>query len=375
MAKREPAQRERGTGRVYQQRDPQHPERTLQVWWLDYSVDGRRYRESSKSRKRSDAVKLLKQRLGQTPEQASARAQKLTFGDLEAGIVAEYQREGRKSLGRLQAAFTHLREFFEGWTARAITAEALQKYADERLKAAKPATVKYELAILRHAMKGRLNPRPTFPEIEVRNARTGFFEQEEFAAVVKELPAEIKRIAVVAYYTGWRKNEILGLTWARIDFEHEVMRLEPNTTKSDKGRTFPFGDLPQLAGALRAQRAFTEEVQRQVSAVIPWVWHREDGSRICKIDEAWKAARKRAGCPGKLFHDFRRTAVRNLVRAGVPEHWAMALTGHETPEVFRRYSITNEADLKQGVQRLAALHGAAPKQASSSVVPLKAAES
>jgi hypothetical protein len=183
MAKREPAQRERGTGRVYQQRVPHNPGRTLQVWWIDYSVDGRRYRESSKSRKKSDAVKLLKQRLGQTPEQASARAQKLTFEDLEAGIVAEYQGEGRKSLGRLQAAFAHLREPFEGWTARAITAEALQKYADERLKAAKPATVKYELAVLRHAMKGRLNPRPTFPEIEVRNARTGFFEQHEFEAV------------------------------------------------------------------------------------------------------------------------------------------------------------------------------------------------
>lgn len=153
--------------------------------------------------------------------------------------MAEYQREGRKSLGRLQAAFAHLRESFEGWTARAITAEALQMYADERLKAAKPATVKYELAVLRHAMKGRLNPRPAFPEIEVRNARTGFFTQEQFAAVVKELPAEIKRIAVGAYYTGWRKNEILGLTWARIDFEHEVMRLEPDTTKSDKGRKVP----------------------------------------------------------------------------------------------------------------------------------------
>lgn len=234
--------------------------------------------------------------------------------------------------------------------------------------------MKYELAVLRHAMKGRVSPRPAFPEIEVRNARTGFFEQADFEAVLKELPAPFKRIAVVAYYTGWRKNEILGLTWARIDFEHGVMRLEPNTTKSDKGRTFPFGELPPLAEALRAQRAFTEEVQRQVGAVIPWVWHREDGTRICKIDEAWKAARKRAGCPSRLFHDFRRTAVRNLVRAGVPEHWAMALTGHETPEVFRRYSITNEGDLKQGVAKLAALHGAAPKQASGSVVSLKTAK-
>ena len=53
---------------------------------------------------------------------------------------------------------------------------------------------------------------------------------------MKELSAPLKRIAVVAYYMGWRKNEILGLTWARVDFQHGVMRLEPNTTKSDKGR-------------------------------------------------------------------------------------------------------------------------------------------
>ena len=104
--------------------------------------------------------------------------------------------------------------------------------------------------------------------------------------------------------------------------------------------------------------------------MIPWVWHRDDGSRICKIDEAWKSACKRAGYPGRLFHDLRRTAARNLIRAGVPEHWAMQLCGHRSPEVFRRYAITSEADLKQAVARLANL----PSEARSSVIPLKAAE-
>jgi hypothetical protein len=255
---------ERGTGRIYQPRDPQHPDRTLQVWWIDYSVEGRRYRESSKSRKRSEAAKLLKQRLGQTPAQAAARAARVTFEDLEDAIVAAYELGGRRSIGRLKTAFGHLREPFEGWPARAITTEALKKYATERLEHAAPANVRYELAVLRRAMKGRLNPRPDFPSIGVHNARVGFFEQAEFEAV---------------------------------DFDHGTLRLEPTSTKAgtstknNQGRTFPHGDLPPLAEALKAQRAYTEEVQRKIGAVIPWVWHREDGSRIRKIDEAWRLAR------------------------------------------------------------------------------------
>lgn len=374
MATREPARRERGTGRIYQRPDPKDPSKQLQVWWIDYSIDGKRHRESSKSRKRSVAAALLKSRLGQSAEQAAARAQKLTFEDLEEGIKAKYRLKGNRSLGRLTAAFAHLRDYFAEWPARSITTEALQKYATQRLADAAPATVRYELAVLRGSMKGRLNPRPDFPSIGVHNARVGFFEIEEFEAIVKQLPDPLKRIAIVGYYTGWRKSEILGLTWPRIDFDHGVMRLEPTSTqagtstKNNQGRTFPFGNLPPLADALRAQRTFTEDVQRQVGAVIPWVWHREDGSRIVKIDEAWRAACKRAGYPGRLFHDLRRTAVRNLVRAGVPQHWAMELCGHKTAEIFRRYAITSEADLKQAVAQLANLPAGAPP-----VLPFKEA--
>jgi integrase len=209
--------------------------------------------------------------------------------------------------------------------------------------------VRYELAVLRRAMKGRMNPRPDFPSIGVHNARVGFFEPEESEAVLRELPDSLKGIAVVGYYTGWRKSEILGLTWERIDLEHGTMRLEPKSTKAgtstknNRGRTFPFGELPPLDEVLRAQRANTEETQRRIGAVIPWVWHRTDGSRVCKIDEGWRAACKRAGYPDRLFHDLRRTAVRNLVRAGTPQHWALELCGHKTPEVFRRYAITLRA--------------------------------
>lgn len=85
----------------------------------------------------------------------------------------------------------------------------LERYATDRTKEAAPATVQYELSVLRRAMnlavkQGRLASRPTFPEIQVRNARTGFFEQAEFEAVVNELPDPLKYLALVGYYTGAR---------------------------------------------------------------------------------------------------------------------------------------------------------------------------
>ncbi|MBA3319117.1 MAG: site-specific integrase [Gemmatimonadales bacterium] len=376
------ARRERGAGRVYLRQDPADRTRLLKTWWIDYHAEGKRYRESSKSRKKSDAIALLRLRMGEhgAGRFVGADARRLTFEQLESGIIASYRLKDHRSLGRLRSAFNHLRDHFGGLKATAITSRLLEQYATARREEAAPATVKYELALLRRAMTlavraGLMTSRPAFPEIAVHNARVGFFEQGEFQAVIAELPDSLKRIAIVGYYSGWRKSEILGLTWARIDFDHGIMRLDPTSTaagtstKNNQGRTYPFGEVPALADALRAQRAYSDDVQRQVGAVIPFVWHRMDGSRIRHFDEAWRSACRRAGYSGRLFHDLRRTAARNFIRAGVPEHWAMKLSGHKTPEVFRRYAISSEADLKQAVALLAAL----PSGPRSSVIPLKAA--
>jgi integrase len=92
-------------------------------------------------------------------------------------------------------------------------------------------------------------------------------------------------------------------------------------------------------------------VQRERGMVVPLVFHR-NGKRIRDFRGAWRKACEAAGVPGHIPHDFRRTAVRNLERAGVPRSVAMAMTGHKTEAVYRRYAIVAEADLKEAAKRL-----------------------
>jgi integrase len=157
-----------------------------------------------------------------------------------------------------------------------------------------------------------------------------------------------------AYLTGWRKGEVQGLTWRQVDLRAGVVRLEPGTTKNGEGRSFPFSDFPQLSELLHQQRESTSRFERATGRIVPRVFHRQ-GLPVRSFRKAWANACAAAGVPGRLFHDLRRTAVRNLERAGVPRSWAMKLTGHKTESVYRRYAIVSEADLSAGVGKVAAL--------------------
>jgi integrase len=128
-------------------------------------------------------------------------------------------------------------------------------------------------------------------------------------------------------------------------------------TKNDEPHVFLF--TAELRQVLESQRTAHERLKAD-GILCPWVFFRLVGGRrgratpkpITAIDKAWKAACRAAGCPGRIPHDFRRTAVRNLVRAGMPEKTTMQLTGHLTRSVFERYNIVSEADLFTAAARL-----------------------
>jgi integrase len=143
--------------------------------------------------------------------------------------------------------------------------------------------------------------------------------------------------------------------------------LDPHTTKNDEGRTFPFTD--SLERVLEAQNAEHQRLKAD-GVICPWVFNRSNrkvkGKRITTFIKAFRAACTKAGCPGRIPHDLRRTAVRNLVRAGVPERVAMQMTGHKRRSVFERYNIVSECDLVEAAKKLNVLQPAAlPAEAGS----------
>jgi integrase len=268
------------------------------------------------------------------------------MGELGELILRDYRINGRSSAGRVVAALRHLAAHI----ASTPSHETCTRYIVARTgQGAAAATVRYELAILRRSLNlayrsGRIPHRPYIPSIRVSNARTGFFEDAQLEALITALPNPINDMARFAAVTGWRISEVKALTWALVDQSAGVVRLEPGTTKNGDGRTFPYVAHPKLAELM---------ARRRRRAKGPYVFHRA-GRRVAYFRRSWLRACGSAGVRGRVFHDLRRTAVRNMERAGVPRSVAMKLSGHKTEDVYRRYAITNEEDLAEGVRRLAA---------------------
>lgn len=358
-----------GTGSIYKRGN---------VWWIDYSFRGERHRESSGSTKKKDAKKLLQKRMKQMAEGGpKVDEEKVTFEDLAKMVEDDYMTQGHSSLPNLRTALKHLKKRFGGWRAVDIRTDHLRAYVREKQEEGYAnGTIRRHLASLKRAFNlavqaGRLTQALHFPSVQVDNVRKNFLTMGDVDAICGELNDHLAPTVRFAALTGWRKSEVLGLRWLNVDFDAGTLRLEPGTTKNREGRTFPFSALPPLEDLLQHQRERTDAVEKETGQIVTHVFHR-DGEPIRAMRKAWNKAAKRAGLEGAWFHDLRRTAVRNLERAGVPRSVATELTGHKTESVYRRYAIADEAALQEGVEKLARLHGDSDE--GRSTIPLRAAE-
>lgn len=181
------------------------------------------------------------------------------------------------------------------------------------------STIRNEVNALRRAMvlarkANKLAKVPEFNAPTVRSVRKGFFSRDDLNSVVQRLPHYLRPLVRFGYLTGWRKLEILTLTWAQVDRDAGILRLEPGSTKNDEGREIPYRALPELEALIDEQWERTRRIQRVLGAIVPTVFHRK-GQPIKYIRTAWDSACLRAGLPGSWFHDLRRSAVRNMERA------------------------------------------------------------
>ena len=377
--------RARGTGHVYQRtyRDPKTGAlRTTSTWTIEYQLGRRMVREGG-WRSGVEAEKALRERLTarDAGRPTGPAVERTTFEDLEKLIRNDYTLNGRR-IKKLDQTLSHLRETFAGNAAITIVEQRIADYAARRVEAkAKNATVNRELSTLRRMLRlgwkfGIVGRRPDVTLLREDPARSGFFEPHQLAALLAHLPEDLRPFVEALHITGWRVDEMRTRQWRHVDLDAGWLRLEPGQTKNRDGRMFPL--TPQLRAILEAQRARTDELMRTKGIEVPWVfWRRkgpgvhEDGWPVRFFRRAWVEACDKAGfarrvtagevvkkVPLRLVHDFRRTAVRNLERAGVPRSAAMRMVGHKTESIYRRYAIVDEGMLKEAAEKLAALHAA-----------------
>jgi integrase len=341
------------------------------IWWIKYYRNGKPYYESSKSDKITKAQRLLKKREGEIAkgELPGIYFDKVRFKDLADSLLRDYRINAKKNLGKVQTYVKTLTEFFGDLRVPDISTERIQEFIEKRKgDGLQNSSVNRELSALKRMFTlgtraRKVSQIPFVPMLKESNTRKGFFEHNEFLALKSALPPYLKAPVTFAYHTGWRESEILGLRWDQVDLDNKTVRLDPGETKNEEGRTLFLNDeLFQEMNILKAKR----------NPACSFVFQRE-GERIKRFTRAWKTACVRAGLseplrdaagnviktkkdktveiPTRIFHDFRRTAVRNMVRSGIPERVAMAISGHRTRSVFERYNIVSQKDLEEAARK------------------------
>lgn len=259
-----------------------------------------------------------------------------------------------------------LRPFFGHVDVYQLSPSSVDDYINQRFRAkARPAarTINHELSILQRVLNLAREKRVASVQISIdklpgENVRQGFLEEVAYRAIRSHLPAHQVPFFTLGYYTGIRAGELLSLQWRFVDFTSAtpLIKIPGDVTKNGKPRTVPIFH-PEMMEALK--QAFESR-----DPACPYIFQYR-GKRLRDYREGWDAARIAAGYPEALFHDTRRTAIRNMERANVRRSDARQISGHRTESVYIRYDIANEQGAFEAAERLRKFH---LEQASRKIV-------
>jgi len=335
----------KGFGYIYQR--PGSP-----FLWASYPYRGRQIRESTKATTRQGALAFLKARLLEIDSgtYVGRQAEGTTVRDVLADLRRDYEIHKRASFRTITGHIAALNAEIGDERCVNVTLPLLNRLVQEWQAAKRAdATSNRLLGTLRHALRlgcdaKKVRHVPKFPHLRENNARQGFCEWATFHVVLAHLPDDgLRDFVEWAARTAMCCGEIRKLTWQGYDRETGVVRLPGKDAKTGKPRRIV------LAGPLIALMARRIEA-RKTHPECALIFHRH-GKPVRDFRKAWANACTAAGVTGLRFHDLRRTALRNMVRAGVTQTVAMAISGHRTDTVFRRYDITSDDDLRAAMEK------------------------
>jgi hypothetical protein len=366
-------------------------------WWIRYSHLGKRHEENSKSADVRDAEKLLRRRimdLGKNRRIDPTSEHKVKMAELFDTLEKDYTLNGRKSAERLKYSLVPLREHFGTLKALDVTAARVQRYISERHKAKLAnGTINRELAVLKRALSlavehERLSSVPKIKMLREAPPRQGFVKPGDFEVIASHLPEYLQDYARAARILGRRKTAVAMVEWKDVDRAGQILTLRRDTEKNGEPSRIPFID--ELADIIGRRWKAREYQTPTGPAISRYVFHNGHGRPPGDFRKSWTAACVAAGFAAPkldkqgrpvldregrpvmrgslLFHDLRRSAVRNLTDAGVDQVAAMRVTGHKTASVFHRYRIVNDEDVKRALERTEAAIKAAPR---SNVIPMR----
>jgi len=366
------ARGKRGQGCVYQPKGSRN-------WWVKFSINGRVFQQTAETESRREALDVLKAEILKHASGDAVDDKRVTVESLYAALLTDYRING-KSLWWAELNWrVHLKPFFGLMRAANVGTDTLNRYIESRRKeGAANGSINRELSLLQRAfMLGYENqPRKVarplrFHRLPESKPRQGFIEQKQYDALAANCSDLFMRtMLALAYSFGFRKSELLTLRVSDVNLLAATIRLRDSKNGEPRKVSLTQDAKNLLAACIEGKSAedpvFTRGKGSKAVADFRGTWAKLCcgaglGHMVCAgcskpVEHGSKCkncpGRKRLKYSGLLFHDQRRSAARNLIRAGVTETVAMKITGHKTRAVFDRYNITSERDLVDAARKI-----------------------